>query len=389
MHKHDMHTYKRLPLTFTRGQGVWLWDQEDNKYLDALAGIAVCTLGHAHDAVTQAICEQAGLLLHTTNLFQIEHQDRLADKLCALAQMDRAFFCNSGAEANEAAIKLARLYARQRQIQNPSIIVMEGAFHGRTLATLTASGSRKIQAGFEPLVQGFNRVPYNDIEAVRQVAENNADVVAIMLEPIQGESGVVVPDDGYLKALREICNEQGWLLILDEIQTGLCRTGQWFAWMHEAAQPDIITLAKSLGNGVPIGACLARGQAAELFQPGSHGTTFGGNPLVCRVALVVLETLENNGLAQQAANHGDYLKQQLQQLLAGYDFVKEIRGKGLMVGIELDRPAPSLVQDALKLGVVLNVTAETVIRLLPPLIISKSEIDQLCQAIQQLLKDFA
>lgn len=384
-----MHTYKRLPLTFTRGQGVWLWDQEDNKYLDALAGIAVCTLGHAHDAVTQAICEQAGLLLHTTNLFQIEHQDRLADKLCALAQMDRAFFCNSGAEANEAAIKLARLYARQRQIQNPSIIVMEGAFHGRTLATLTASGSRKIQAGFEPLVQGFNRVPYNDIEAVRQVAENNADVVAIMLEPIQGESGVVVPDDGYLKALREICNEQGWLLILDEIQTGLCRTGQWFAWMHEAAQPDIITLAKSLGNGVPIGACLARGQAAELFQPGSHGTTFGGNPLVCRVALVVLETLENNGLAQQAANHGDYLKQQLQQLLAGYDFVKEIRGKGLMVGIELDRPAPSLVQDALKLGVVLNVTAETVIRLLPPLIISKSEIDQLCQAIQQLLKDFA
>ncbi len=389
MHKHDMHTYKRLPLTFTRGQGVWLWDQEDNKYLDALAGIAVCTLGHAHDAVTQAICEQAGLLLHTTNLFQIEHQDRLADKLCALAQMDRAFFCNSGAEANEAAIKLARLYARQRQIQNPSIIVMEGAFHGRTLATLTASGSRKIQAGFEPLVQGFNRVPYNDIEAVRQVAENNADVVAVMLEPIQGESGVIVPDDGYLKALREICNEQGWLLILDEIQTGLCRTGQWFAWMHEAAQPDIMTLAKSLGNGVPIGACLARGQAAELFQPGSHGTTFGGNPLVCRVALVVLETLENNGLAQQAANHGDYLRQQLQQLLAGYDFVKEIRGKGLMVGIELDRPAPSLVQDALKLGVVLNVTAETVIRLLPPLIISKSEIDQLCQAIQQLLKDFA
>ena len=389
MHKHDMHTYKRLPLTFTRGQGVWLWDQEDNKYLDALAGIAVCTLGHAHDAVTQAICEQAGLLLHTTNLFQIEHQDRLADRLCALAQMDRAFFCNSGAEANEAAIKLARLYARQRQIQNPSIIVMEGAFHGRTLATLTASGSRKIQAGFEPLVQGFNRVPYNDIEAVRQVAENNADVVAVMLEPIQGESGVIVPDDGYLKALREICNEQGWLLILDEIQTGLCRTGQWFAWMHEAAQPDIMTLAKSLGNGVPIGACLARGQAAELFQPGSHGTTFGGNPLVCRVALVVLETLENNGLAQQAANHGDYLRQQLQQLLAGYDFVKEIRGKGLMVGIELDRPAPSLVQDALKLGVVLNVTAETVIRLLPPLIISKSEIDQLCQAIQQLLKDFA
>ncbi len=384
-----MHNYKRLPLTFTRGHGVWLWDQEDNKYLDALAGIAVCTLGHAHEAVTQAICEQAGLLLHTTNLFQIEHQDRLADKLCALAQMDRAFFCNSGAEANEAAIKLARLYARQRQIQNPSIIVMEGAFHGRTLATLTASGSRKIQAGFEPLVQGFNRVPYNDIEAVRQVAENNADVVAVMLEPIQGESGVIVPDDGYLKALREICNEQGWLLILDEIQTGLCRTGQWFAWMHEAAQPDIMTLAKSLGNGVPIGACLARGQAAELFQPGSHGTTFGGNPLVCRVALVVLETLENNELAQQAANHGDYLRQQLQQLLAGYDFIKEIRGKGLMVGIELDRPAPSLVQDALKLGVVLNVTAETVIRLLPPLIISKSEIDQLCQTMQQLLKDFA
>lgn len=389
MHKHDMHTYKRLPLTFTRGQGVWLWDQEDNKYLDALAGIAVCSLGHAHDAVTQAICEQAGLLLHTTNLFQIEHQDRLADKLCTLARMDRVFFCNSGAEANEAAIKLARLYARQRNIQNPSIIVMEGAFHGRTLATLTASGNRKIQAGFEPLVQGFNRVPYNDIEAVRQVAENNADVVAVMLEPIQGESGVVVPDDGYLKTLREICNEQGWLLILDEIQTGLCRTGQWFAYMHEAAQPDVMTLAKSLGNGVPIGACLTRGQASELFQPGSHGSTFGGNPLVCRVALTVLDTLESNELDKQAASHGDYLKQQLQQLLAGYDFVKEIRGKGLMIGIELDRPAPTLVQDALTQGVVLNVTAETVIRLLPPLIISKSEIDQLCQTIQQLLKDFA
>jgi len=383
-----MATYNRLPVQFTKGEGIWLWDSEHRQYLDAVSGIAVCGLGHAHPAVTQALCEQAATLVHTSNLYGITLQAQLADRLCELSGMERAFFCNSGAEANEAAIKIARLYGHSENITCPAIIVMEQSFHGRTMATLTATGNRRIQAGFEPLVRGFIRVPYNDLDAIRTVARNNRDTVAVLVEPVQGEGGINVPDAGYLDGIREICDANGWLMMLDEIQTGIGRTGEWFAWQHGSARPDVITLAKALGNGVPIGACLARGTAAEVMQPGKHGTTFGGNPLACRAAIAVLETITAKGLVLRAAELGQRMRAGFAASLADLDGVSDIRGLGLMIGIELSRPCGELVGRALQCGLLINVTAERVVRLLPPLITTDKQADMIVQQVSDLIRDF-
>ena len=383
-----MATYNRLPVTFDRGEGVWLWDTNGTRYLDALSGIAVCGLGHAHPAVRDALCEQAGRLIHTSNIYGVAEQERLGALLTEQAGMDRVFFANSGAEANEAAIKLARLHAHRRGIENPAILVAEHSFHGRTLATLSATGNRKVQAGFEPLVQGFVRVPYDDLEAIETAAANRPNIVAILIEPIQGEGGIRLPSDDYLVRLREICDRSGWLLMLDEIQTGMGRTGRLFAFQHAGIQPDVVTLAKGLGNGMPIGACLARGAAAEVFSPGSHGSTFGGNPLACRVGRAVLETLIDENLTENAAVQGAYLLDSLRAALGETQGLVEIRGRGLMVGIELDRPCGELVGRALDAGLLINVTAERVIRLLPPLIIDRAQIDELVATLTGLIQGF-
>ena len=388
MADHLMSTYKRLPIQFERGKGIWLWDTEHKQYLDALSGIAVCGLGHAHPAVTKAITEQAGLLVHTSNLYGIPLQEQLAERLCGLANMDRVFFSNSGAEANEAAIKIARLYGHSKDINCPAIIVMENSFHGRTMATLTATGNRKVQAGFEPLVRGFIRVPYNDLDAIRAVAANKSDTVAVLVEPVQGEGGVNIPDAAYLEGVRTLCDENDWLMMLDEIQTGMGRTGKWFAYQHSDLQPDVVTLAKALGNGVPIGACLARGQAAEMMQPGSHGTTFGGNPLACSAALAVLDTMEQEQLVMQAAERGQQLLDGFALTLQSREGVTEIRGCGLMIGIELDRPCTELVGKALSQGLLINVTAERVVRLLPPLITSEKQVDMIVEQVSDLICRF-
>lgn len=388
MTDHLMQNYAPLPVTFAKGEGAWLWDSEGKKYLDALSGVAVCGLGHAHPAVARAISDQAHELVHTSNWYHIAKQEILAERLTRLAGMERVFFSNSGAEANEAAIKLARLHGHNKGIKNPAIVVMEGSFHGRTLATLSATGNRKVQAGFEPLVQGFVRAPYNDLEAVATIARNNNDVAAIMVEPITGEGGVVIPDEDYLTGLRQICDEHGWLLILDEIQTGMGRTGKMFAFQHSQIQPDIMTLAKGLGNGVPIGACLARGNAAELFKPGHHGSTYGGNPLVCAAALAVLDTLENESLTERAAQLGTQMFDRLKTALADQAGVVEIRGCGLMLAIELDRPCGELMQQALDIGLLINVTAGQTVRLLPPLILSDAEAGQIVDGVCQLIKNF-
>ena len=383
-----MSTYNRLPVQFQRGEGIWLWDNENRQYLDALSGIAVCGLGHAHPAVTSAIAEQAGQLVHTSNLYGIELQEQLADKLCSLSDMDRVFFSNSGAEANEAAIKIARLFGHSKGIDNPAIIVMDNSFHGRTLATLTATGNRKVQAGFEPLVQGFIRVPYNDLDAISKVAANSQDVAAILVEPIQGEGGINIPDAGYLDGIRAICDDNNWLMMLDEIQTGMGRTGRWFAWQHSNARPDVATLAKALGNGVPVGACLARSRAADMMQPGSHGTTFGGNPLACRAAIAVLESLEQEQCVANAARLGEHMLAGFSSALAGLDGVIDIRGRGLMIGIELDRPCGELVSKAVEQGLLINVTAERVIRLLPPLILTDKQADIIVEQVSNLIHEF-
>ncbi len=388
MTDHLMQNYAPLPVTFVKGEGAWLWDTQGKKYLDALSGVAVCGLGHAHPSVAKAVCAQAGTLIHTSNWYHIANQEKLATRLTALAGMERAFFCNSGAEANEAAIKLARLYGHAKDIDQPTIIVMEGSFHGRTLATLTATGNRKVQAGFEPLVQGFVRAPYNDLDAVTTIARNNSNVVAVMVEPVAGEGGINIPDEAYLKGLRQICDEQDWLLILDEIQTGVCRTGKWFAFQHHAILPDIMTLAKGLGNGVPIGACLARDAAAELFKPGHHGSTFGGNPLACAAALAVIDVMEKEKLAEQAARLGASMLEDLKTALAEQDGVVEVRGQGLMLAVELDRPCGELMQQALETGLLLNVTAGNVVRLLPPLILSDEEAGQITHVTGELIKSF-
>jgi acetylornithine aminotransferase len=383
-----MHNYAPFPVNFEKGEGAVLWDTEGKTYLDALAGIAVCSLGHAHPAVTKAICDQAGKLVHTSNIYGISNQQELADKLTQLSGMDNVFFSNSGAEANEAAIKLARLFGHSKNIDQPAIIVMEGSFHGRTMATLTATGNRKIHAGFEPLVQGFVRAPYNDVEAIKSIAKNNPNVVAVLVEPITGEGGINIPADDYLNQIREICDENNWLMMLDEIQTGMCRTGKWFAFQHNNITPDVMTLAKALGNGVPIGACLAKGEAAKLFQPGNHGSTYGGNPLVTSAALAVIKTCEQDKLAARAASLSDKIVAGFKDSLKDLDAVVEIRAKGLMIGIQLDRPCAELVKAGLDAGILINVTAGDVVRLLPPLIISDEQADQIVKMVSELIRNF-
>ena len=386
--QHLMNTYGRQSIAFSRGEGSWLWDLEGKRYLDCLCSIAVSGIGHAHPRLTAAIREQAGRLIHISNLYRIPEQELLASRLCALAGMDKVFLCNSGCEANEAAIKLARLHGHQKGIESPAIIVMEKAFHGRTIATLSATGSRKVQAGFEPLLSGFVRVPYNDLPALDQVAALNPNVVAVLVEPVQGEGGINVPGDGYLAHLREICDAKGWLLMLDEVQSGMARTGKWFAYQHTGIKPDVVTLAKGLANGFPIGACLASGAAADAFTPGKHGSTFGGNPLACVAALATLAVIEDEGLAARAAKLGDIIREGIAAKLAGVAGIKDIRGKGLMIGIELDRPCGDLVERGLEAGLLINVTADTVVRLLPPLNMKDAEVQLLIGGVSTLIRTF-
>ncbi|MEO8630544.1 MAG: aspartate aminotransferase family protein [Betaproteobacteria bacterium] len=385
MTSHLMDTYGRLPVAFARGEGVWLWDTQGKRYLDGLSGIAVSGLGHAHPRLMRALSEQASRLIHASNLYQIPEQERLADLLCGLAGMDTAFFCNSGCEANEAAIKLARLYGHQRGVEQPSIIVMEKAFHGRTMATLSATGSRKVQAGFEPLLAGFIRVPYNDISTLEQVAGNNKNIVAILVEPIQGEGGVNVPDDGYLPQLRETCDRHGWLLMLDEVQSGIGRTGKWFAHQLVGIRPDVMTLAKGLANGIPMGACLAAGAAAHAFKPGNHGSTFGGNPLACVAASTVFDVIAEDNLLNNAAQIGELIRSELRKRLSDLPGIRDIRGKGLMIGIDVGQPCNTLIQAGLDRGLLINVTADSVLRLLPPLIMRPAEAEQLIDGVSELI----
>ena len=385
---HLMNTYGRQPVAFERGQGAWLWDTQGRRYLDALAGIAVNGLGHAHPRLVRAISEQAARLIHTSNLYEVPLQSQLADRIAALSGMDKSFFCNSGAEANEAAIKLARLFGHQRGVENPAIIVMERAWHGRTLATLSATGSRKAQAGFEPLMGGFVRVPYNDLAAIANVAKHNTDIVAVLLESIQGEGGIRVADIAYQRDLHALCRERGWLYMVDEVQTGIGRTGQWFAFQHTGLLPDVMTLAKGLGSGVPIGACVAAGVAADVFKPGNHGTTFGGGPLVCAAALETLAVMADDDLLGNATRLGGRMIEAFRRELAGQRGVVEIRGQGLMLGIELDRPCGVLVSQAIEQGLLINVTADSVVRLLPPLILSQEEADQIVSLLVPLIRGF-
>jgi acetylornithine/N-succinyldiaminopimelate aminotransferase len=377
-----------MDVTFDHGEGAVLWDTNGKQYLDALSGIAVCGLGHAHPAVTSAIAEQAAKLVHTSNLYQIANQQLLADELCRISGLDRVFFSNSGAEANEAAIKIARMFGHTNGVSSPSIIVMENSFHGRTMATLSATGNRNVQAGFEPLVQGFVRAPFDNIEAVANIASNSSNVVAVMVEPIQGEAGINVPDTEYLNRLRQICDDNNWLLILDEIQTGMGRTGKWFAYQHNDILPDIMTLAKSLGNGVPIGACVANHKAAEVMKPGSHGSTFGGNPLACAAGLAVIKTIEQENLLARAVSAGKLLQDSLHAALDNVSGVKEIRGKGLMIGIQLEKPCKPLMHEALQQGLLISVQADYVIRLLPPLTISNEQIESLTHTLSKLVISF-
>ncbi|WP_409525434.1 aspartate aminotransferase family protein [Nitrincola sp. MINF-07-Sa-05] len=385
-----MNTYNRLSVAFDHGKGVWIHDTDGHKYLDALSGIAVTGLGHAHPAVTQAICDQAGKLIHCSNIYTIPLQQQLAEKLTNVSGMDNVFFCNSGAEANEAAIKLARKHGHTKGIDKPAIIVMENSFHGRTLATLSATGNRSIQAGFEPLVSGFVRAPFNDLDAIEQIARHNNDVAAILVEPIQGEGGIHMSAPGYLEALRKICDDKGWLLMLDEVQTGNGRTGQYFAYQHTSIMPDVVTTAKGLGNGMPIGACLAKGAAASLFGPGNHGSTYGGNPLACAAALAVIDTIEKDSLLTHAASLGQYILDGFHIELANTPYVREIRGKGLMIGIELTEAGTELAVLAKVKGILLNITGGgKVIRLLPPLIMTQAEADLMIHTISQLIRVYA
>ncbi len=390
MSEHLMNTYMRQSVTFTKGEGVWLWDAAGEKYLDALAGVAVNGLGHAHPKLVKAISEQAAKLIHVSNYYHIAEQEALADKLCEVSGMDKVFFCNSGCEANEASIKLARLYGHNKGISNPEIIVMDKSFHGRTMATLSATGNRKVQAGFEPLVSGFIRVPYDDIEAVKQVASRNSNVVAILVEPVQGEGGINIPKDasGYLETLRQICDAHGWLLMLDEVQTGIGRTGTWFAFQHTNIQPDVMSLAKGLGSGVPIGACVARGAAANVFTYGKHGSTFGGNPLACAAGLATLQAIEQEGLCKNAEKIGDLIRLGFEAEFKNTTAVTTVRNAGLMIGIELDRPCGELVKMALAAKLLINVTADNVVRLLPPLVMNESEAKELVQRLATVIKTF-
>lgn len=387
---HLMPTYSRLPVTFTHGEGAWLWDDQGNRYLDAISGIAVCNLGHTHPAVTQAICEQAKQLVHTSNLYRIERQEQLGDALTAAAGMDKAFFCNSGTEANEAAIKLARLYGHKKGLALPTIVVMENSFHGRTMAALTATGNEKIKVGFGPMLDGFIRIPYNDSQAAQQVFANHDNIVAVLVEPVQGEGGVLPADPNWLAQLHQLCQANDALLMFDEVQTGLGRTGKLFAFQHLSFLPDVVTLAKGLGNGFPIGAMLTHGKAAEVFAPGNHGTTFGGNPLACAAGLAVINTLKTQPeYIENATQLGNYIQAEFTKKLAGLSGVKVIRGLGLMIGIQLDRDCPELVKTALtQHQLLINVTRGDTIRLLPPLIMTQAQADQLIAGVSEIIRDF-
>ena len=385
---HLMNTYARLPVAFSHGDGSWVTDTDGKVYLDALSGIAVSTLGHNHPQLVAAIAAQAGRLLHSSNLYRIPQQEQLADKLAALSGMDEVFFCNSGCEANEAAIKLARLFGHQQGVDIPATIVMEKAFHGRTMATLSATGNRKAQAGFEPLVSGFLRVPYNDLNAIRAIARYSKNIVAVMLEIVQGEGGINTAEVDFQRGLRALCDDRGWLLICDEVQCGMGRTGSWFAFQHAGIRPDVVTLAKGLGGGVPIGACLTAGQAKGLFRPGNHGSTFGGNQLATTAALTTITVIEQDGLIDRAVVVGRLIREGLAQGLAGNRSIVDIRGQGLMIGIELDRPCGELVTRGLEVGLLINVTADKVVRLLPPLTFSTDEANELVSRLTKLILDF-
>lgn len=382
-----MTTYQPLALSFTHGLGTRLWDQDGREYLDAVAGVAVTNVGHSHPRLVAAISEQAGLLLHTSNLYSIDWQQRLAHRLTQLSGLERVFFNNSGAEANETALKLARLHGWHKGVEQPLVVVMENAFHGRTLGTMSASDGPSVRLGFNRLPGDFIKVPFGDLAALEEVRQAHAErIVAVLVEPIQGESGVQLAPPGYLKALRQLCSRRGWLLMLDEIQTGIGRTGQWFAFQHEGIVPDVMTLAKGLGNGVPIGACLARGKAAELFTPGSHGSTFGGNPLACRVGCTVLDIIEAQGLVGNARCQGERLLSRLRAELADNPNVLAIRGQGLMIGIELKQPVRDLALCAARdHGLLINVTRSKVIRLLPPLTIDEREVAMIVRGVSRVL----
>ena len=388
MSTHLMNTYAPLPVSFVRGEGAWLWDEDGKQYLDAISGLGVCALGHAHPALARVISEQAATLIHTGNLVRIPWQEKLADRLAGITGMDRVFFGNSGAEAIECALKITRVLGHERGFDNPGVIVMEGSFHGRTMAALSATGSRKVQAGFEPLVSGFVRVPYGDVTSIEKIALPRNEITAILVEPIQGEAGIRMPPAGYLSELRTICDDNGWLLIFDEIQSGLCRTGKWYAHQHEDVRPDILATAKALANGLPIGACAANGAAAEALSPGRHGSTFGGNPLVSRAACAVLDIMQEENISGQAATTGDYMLGEFRSRLTEDPRVSEIRGRGLMIGIELNHDANHLRQLALEKGVLLNVTQDKVIRLLPPLIIDREQagriVDVVCDLVEEI-----
>jgi len=388
MSTHLMTTYAPLPVAFERGEGAWLWDEHGRRYLDAISGLGVCALGHGHPELARVIGEQAATLIHTGNLVRIPWQETLADKLAGITGMDRVFFGNSGAEAIECALKITRIVGHQRGHDNPGVIVMEKSFHGRTMAALSATGSRKVQAGFEPLVSGFVRAPFGDLEAIEKIARHSSGITAVLAEPIQGESGVRPAPPGYLAGLRSICDEHGWLLIFDEIQSGLCRSGRWYAHQYEDIRPDILTTAKALANGLPVGACVAAGEAANAMQPGQHGSTFGGNPLVSRTACTVLDIMRDENLAGHAESLGQFIMQGFRERLGDDPRVLDIRGRGLMIGIELDRNAAPARQHALDAGLLVNVTQENIIRLLPPLIIDREQSEQIvsvvCDSIEAL-----
>jgi acetylornithine/N-succinyldiaminopimelate aminotransferase len=385
---HLMNNYARQAVAFTHGEGCLLFDAQGRRFLDGLAGIAVNTLGHNHPRLVAALNRQVARLIHVSNLYRIPEQELLADRLAALSGMDEVFFCNSGCEANEAAIKLARLFGHQKGIDQPAIVVMEHAFHGRTLATLSATGNRKVQAGFEPLVPGFVRVPFDDLVAIEQVAANNPNVVAVLFEPLQGEGGIHVAHDDFMRGLRRICDDKGWLFMVDEVQCGIGRTGAWFAHQHAGIRADVMTLAKGLGSGVPVGACLTAGAATGVFKPGNHGSTFGGNPLACVAALTTLEVIEQDGLMARAVALGERIRGRVRERLADQAAIVDIRGSGLMIGIELDRSCGALVAAGLDAGILINVTADKVVRLLPPLVMTDAEADELVDKLAALIRQF-
>ena len=381
-----MNTYNRKDIAFKRGEGVYLWDADDKQYLDGTCGLAVTGLGHSHPEISEVIYNQSKTLIHTTNAFVIEQQGLLAERLCQLSGMQKAFFCNSGAEAVETSIKIARKFGNDQKINKPRIVVMSNSFHGRTLGALTATGNLEAHTGFDPLLEGFIRVPFNDIKSIKNKASKYNSIVAILVESVQGEGGIVIPDKDYLSDLRKICDDHNWLLMIDEVQSGMCRTGRWFAYQHSPIIPDVITIAKALGNGIPIGACLAKGQASEVLTPGTHGSTFGGNFLSTSVALKVLDIMRDKHICNHVKKMGDYFEEQLINKFNKHKSVKEIRCKGLMIGIELHEECTNLVKEALKLGLVINVTKKKIIRLLPPLIIKKDHVDEIVNKLEILLK---